>query len=98
MQPNNQPGRPPEQGQQWSGQAQQGWEQPEQRQPAQTTRPATEGSVSEPTLQWVQIGSQQEQVTLGPKDYVLDSFFNPQYGTWEVLVLLKPETEGEDED
>lgn len=59
-------------------------------------RPAApaEMDVSTPTLRWISLTDPQDTVALGEQDYVLDSVFNMQYGSWEVLVLVQPtETE-----
>lgn len=64
---------------------------------AQQAMPMEEGGVSTPTLRWVSLSDPQQAVALDTEDYVLDSYFNAQYGVWEVLVLVQP-TEGEDEE
>lgn len=75
-----------------------GQPQGQQAQPgAQRAMPMEEGGVSTPTLRWVSLSDPQQAVALDTEDYVLDSFFNAQYGVWEVLVLVQP-TEGEEEE
>jgi hypothetical protein len=63
-------------------------------------QPISEMMVSTPTLRRVSIDHPQAQIPLGPDDYVLDSVYNHQIDTWEVLVLVQPreEEEGEEED
>lgn len=67
-------------------------------QPAQQPQPPGEMTVSRPTLRWVSISHPQQGVPLGEDDYVLESVFNPQYNTWEVLVLVQPTGEEDEED
>jgi hypothetical protein len=59
--------------------------------------PIPEMGVDSPTLRWVSIQHPQEPAAIGEDDYVLDSFFNPQYNTWEVLVLVEPDEEQSEE-
>jgi hypothetical protein len=69
--------------------------------PAEGTQPQpiSEMSVSTPTLRWVSIDHPGTQIPLGPDDYVLDSVYNHQVDAWEVLVLVQPAEEpDEDED
>lgn len=67
----------------------------------QQPAPISEMSPSTPTLRWASIGDPSEQIALGDDDYVLDSYFNPQFGRWEVLVIVQPredDTDGNDTD
>lgn len=100
MDPYNQPGRPAQQPMQ--GHPSQG--QPAS--PAQTgsppqsaqQQPLSQTSVSTPTLRWVSIDAPEMPVSLGPKDYVLESVYNHQLDAWEVLVLVRPDESEDEED
>jgi hypothetical protein len=63
---------------------------------AQAPEPVAEMDVQQPTLRWVSLQHPQQPIPIGESDYVLDSFFNVQFNTWEVLVLIEPEGEGEE--
>lgn len=69
-------------------------------QSTQTQQPAPvfEMDVTSPTLRWVSIQHPQQPIPIGDDDYVLDSFFNVQYNTWEVLVLVEPGEEPDADD
>ena len=64
---------------------------------AQGPEPVTEMDVQSPTLRWVSLQHPQQPIPIGDSDYVLDSFFNVQFNTWEVLVLIEPAEDEEDE-
>lgn len=49
-----------------------------------------------PCLEWITIEHPDDVYVLREDDYVLDSYFNPEFDAWEALVLLKPQRE-EDE-
>lgn len=66
-------------------------------QPTEQLPPISEMSVSTPTLQWVSIGHPQEQIPIGPDDYVLSCEFNHNMDAWEVLIIVQP-TEAEEDD
>lgn len=54
----------------------------------------TRQDVDGPCVQWVSIEEPQQLVMLEEADRVLDSYFNPEFDTWETLILLRPgETE-----
>jgi|GEM_PF-4669286 len=44
----------------------------------------------QPQLQWVVVENPDQAVVLTSEDYILDSYFNPEYDIWEVLVRLEP--------
>ena len=73
---------------------------PEGGQPRGPPQPESisEMDVSAPTLQRVTIGHPQERVPIGPEDYVLNSIYNYQTNTWEILVLLQPRESEADEE
>lgn len=70
------------------------------QQDASQTRPESVAGVdiSGPTLQWLSVESPQHTIPIGDGDYVLDSHFNAQYDTWEVLVLVDAEREDVEDD
>lgn len=101
MAPHDQPGRPAGQPAQSSRPIEQtGGATPGSGQhgAVQQAPPVSEMTVSTPTLRWISIGHPQEQVPIGENDYVIESVFNPQMDSWEVLVLLQPGETDEDED
>jgi|GEM_PF-6677539 len=49
--------------------------------------------VTTPTLRWVSVPHPQQPMAIGEADEVLSSFFNVQFNTWEVLVLVHPKEE-----
>lgn len=57
-----------------------------------TIEPRREGMDS-PRLEWITMEHPDEVVVLGEQDYVLDSYFDPEFDAWEALVLLKPDEE-----
>lgn len=46
-----------------------------------------------PCLEWITVAHPDDVYLLQQDDHVLDSYYNPEYDTWEALVLLNPETE-----
>lgn len=54
--------------------------------------------MSTPTLRWVSIETLQDQVPIGPDDYVLNSFYNQQIDAWEALVVVQPRGDEEEEE
>lgn len=84
---------------------------PPQQQPAgppprevKQFQPIMEMEVSSPTLRRVSMDHLQDQLPIGPDDYVLNSVYNHQLDAWEVLVIVQPredeeaDTEAEDDE
>lgn len=59
-------------------------------------RKIEEMDVSSPTLRWISIDHPKTEIPIGEDDRVLESIFNLEYDTWELLVLVQP-TEGDEE-
>lgn len=55
---------------------------------AQST--TAEMDVSLPTLRWISMQHPQQVEPLGEDDQVVNSVYNSQLNTWEVLVLVNP--------
>lgn len=47
----------------------------------------------QPHLKWAVVESPDQAFLLEEDDYILDSYFNPQYDVWEVLIRLEPAEE-----
>jgi len=47
----------------------------------------------QPQLRWVVVESPDQSFLLKEDDYVLDSHFNAQYDSWEVLIRLESDEE-----
>jgi len=56
-----------------------------------------EMDITEPTLTWLELSGPQQPVPIGENDRVLDSSYNREYDTWEVLLLAVPEETEESE-
>lgn len=54
--------------------------------------------IDSPCLEWVTIDHPDEMYVLADDDYVLDTYFNPEYDAWEALVLLRPGEEDDEDD
>lgn len=52
----------------------------------------------QPQLKWIVVEDPSHSFLLKEDDYILDSYFNPQYDVWEVLVRLDNSEEEEEED
>lgn len=65
---------------------------PEQTGKRVTVEPARD-ELDSPCLEWVTIENPNDAYVLREDDYVLDSHLNPEFDSWETLVLLKPERE-----
>lgn len=84
-------------GQQNVGQTGGGQQNPAQTGGGQQPQPIAEMTVSTPTLQRVTMDHPQMQLPLGPDDHVLNTVYNPQIDAWEVLVIVQPDEEDDEE-
>lgn len=64
---------------------------PYEEQPVELER----GNEEQPQLKWVVMETPGQSFLLGEDDYILDSYFNPQYDIWEVLIRLESPDEEE---
>lgn len=53
------------------------------------------GDLEQHQLKWIVLEHPDQTVLLEDDDYILDSYFNPQYDVWEVLIRLDPSTSEE---
>jgi hypothetical protein len=56
------------------------------------------GKEEQTQLRWLVIENPDQSIVLNEDDYILDSYFNPQFDIWEVLIRLEPEEEEESEE
>lgn len=47
----------------------------------------------QPHMKWAVVESPEQSFKLEEDDHILDSYFNPEYNAWEVLILLEPAEE-----
>lgn len=47
----------------------------------------------QPHLKWVVVENPDQSFLLEEDDYLLDSYFNPEYDVWELLIRLEPAEE-----
>ena len=56
------------------------------------------GKEEQTQLRWLVIENPDQSIVLNEDDYILDSYCNPQFDIWEVLIRLEPEEEEESEE
>ena len=56
------------------------------------------GKEEQTQLRWLVIENPDQSIVLNEDDYILDSYFNPQFDIWEVLIRLEPEEKEESEE